>query len=97
MDTVLLGIVLVIGTIVFFIAVSNSVVFNPSLQGYFSWWLGCVVGTTVVLYVLAMVFSGIVGWIIDFVKDYYKYIIGGVVILVGLGYFAGQDKKSTKS
>lgn len=74
MDTVLLGIVLVIGTIVFFIAVSNSVVFNPSLQGYFSWWLGCVVGTAVVLYVLAMVFSGVVEWVIDFVEDYYKYI-----------------------
>ena len=97
MDTVLLGIVLVVGTIVFFIAINNSVVFNPSPQGCFSWWLGCVVGTAVVLYIFAMLFAGIVGWIIDFVKDYYKYILGGIVVLAGLGYFAGRNQNDTKN
>jgi|GEM_PF-2450351 len=95
MDTVLLGVVLVIGTLVFFIAVGNSVVFNPSLQGYFSWWLGCVVGTAVVLYVLATLFSGLVSWTIAFVKEDYPYILGGVAVLIGLSYLAGQNKEKS--
>lgn len=80
----------IVGSIVFWALLNNSIILNPSLSGLFSWWLGCVVGTAVVLYLLFDLFFGAVSWGIDFVKLHYQGIIGTIIILGLLGKFAGR-------
>jgi hypothetical protein len=79
-----LAVIVVVGSLVFWVCLQNSIIINPSLQGFFSWWLGCVVGTAVVLYILVDLFFGAVSWAIDFGKQYYMYILGVVVVLGGI-------------
>lgn len=83
----------IVGSIVFWALLSNSVILNPSLSGLFSWWLSCVVGTTVVLYLLLVLFFGAVSWVIDFAKLHYIGIISTIVVLGVLGAVAGKKDK----
>ena len=85
-----LAVIVVVGSLVFWVCLQNSILINPSLQGIFSWWLGCVVGTAVVLYIVIDLFFGAVSWAIDFVKAYYMYIIGAVVVLGGMGMLSSK-------
>lgn len=85
-----LAVIVVVGSLVFWVCLQNSIMINPSLQGLFGWWLGCVVGTAVVLYFVVDMFFGAVSWVIDFVEDNYLYMIGGVVVLGILGMLANK-------
>jgi hypothetical protein len=55
---ILLGAVVLVGSAVFVVLLKNSVMINPSLEGLFSQWLGCLVGTAVVLYLGAELLGG---------------------------------------
>lgn len=89
----MLILVVVIGSIVFWSLLQNSVIINPSIMGLFSWWLSCVVGTAVVLYLAFDILFGVVSWAFDLVKNYYLYIIGAVVIVGGIGFLGGKANK----
>ncbi|WP_427112745.1 hypothetical protein [Megasphaera sueciensis] len=78
----------VVGTIVFGVLLANSFIINPSLMRMFSLWLSCVVGTTVVGYILLSCLASAVGWVIDFIEDDYMYIIGILIILFGIRAWA---------
>lgn len=86
-----LAVIAVVGSLVFWVLLQNSIIINPSLMGFFSWWLSCVIGTAVVLYLVADMFLGMVSWTIDFVKQYYLYMIGAVVVIGGLGMMGNKN------
>jgi hypothetical protein len=94
MDFLGIGIVVVVtvvGSLVFWALLQNSIIINPSLMGLFSWWLSCLVGTAVALYLVADIFLGMVSWAIDFVKQYYMYMIGAVVVIGGLAMLGNKN------
>ena len=89
-------VIVVVGSLVFLGLMQNSIIINPSLQGIFGWWLSCLVGTAVVLYIVVDLFFGAVSWAIDFVKQYYMYIIGAVVVLAGLGMLGNKKDEQAE-
>ena len=90
---VFIGIAVIIGSLVFGVLIKNSIIINPSGMGFLSWWMSCVIGTGVVLYLIGSMFFGIVSWVFNFIADYYMYIVGGIVVLLGIGYWGSKDSQ----
>ena len=90
---ILLGAVVLLGSAVFAALLKNSVIINPSLEGLFSQWLGCLVGTAVVLYLGVDLLWGAISWLIDFIKEDYPYLLGGIAVLGLLGVLANRNSK----
>lgn len=84
----------ILGSVVFFVLLQNSVILNPSLQGMFSWWLGCVVGTGFAIGVAFLALGSLIEWGIEFFQNHYKIILGVVVALGVLGAMGGKKKPS---
>lgn len=93
LGTGILLLVVVTGSVVFWALLQNSIIINPSLMGLFSWWLSCVVGTAVVIYLAFEMLFGVFSWVFEFIKSYYLYIIGAVVIVGGIGFLGGKSNK----
>lgn len=93
LSIVVIGVVVIIGSLVFGVLMKNSIIINPSGMGFLSWWMSCVVGTGVVLYLVVSMFFGVVSWAINFVTEYYVYIIGGIIVLLGIGYWGSKDSQ----
>ena len=87
---ILLGAVVLVGSAVFVVLLKNSVMINPSLEGLFSQWLGCLVGTAFVLYLGAELLVGVISWLIDFIEEDYPYLLGGLAVLCLLGGIANK-------
>lgn len=97
MDFLGIGVLIVVTvlvSIVFWALLQNSVIINPSLMGLFSWWLSCVIGTGVVIFLAFNMVAGAISWIFDFIKEYYMYIIGAVVVLIGISVLGGKSKNA---
>ena len=84
----------IVGSIIFWALLKNSIILNPSMSGLLSWWLGCVVGTAVGIFLLMEIFAGVVSWVIDFAQLHYIGIIGTIVVLGILGAVAGRKDKT---
>lgn len=90
---ILLGVVVLLGSAVFAVLLKNSVIINPSLEGLFSQWLGCLVGTAVVIYLGAELLGGAISWLIDFIEEDYPYLLGGLAVLYLLGGIVNKKLK----
>lgn len=91
MGILVLGGMVVVGSIVFWVLLQHSIILNPSLYGLTSWWLSCVIGTGLVGYILVSIFFGAVSWVVELIEDYYVYIIGAVVVIYGIKAMGKKD------
>lgn len=87
--------VVVLGSIVFFVLMQNSIIINPSIMGFFSWWLSCIVGTGFAIGVAFLLLGSFIEWVIEFFQNHYKVIIGVVVALGVLGAMGSSKKKAS--
>lgn len=93
MDWIIIIIWLILGTALFGAVHKAMDITYFGLGSICNMWFWCQVAVGVVGYFAVMLIGGVVDWTIQFVSTYYKWIISGGIVLLGLFMMGGNKSE----
>lgn len=95
MDWIIIVVWLILGTALFGVVNKAMDITYLGFGSIFNTWFWCQVAVGVAGYMALVLLGGVVEWVIQFVSTYYKWMIGGVVVLVGLGMMGSSKSEES--